>query len=201
MSESSKQPLHVPPFPPLKWDDYFWTGRVVLSSWRGFQSRLGAYALKSSSQESDGTARLSVRPPGGVAERPPSREQENALMYLFEHDEAICNAVVAAIFEEYPAILQKLLGAGFLAESEMPDLERPEQLKSHIGLSAVHVLQVAKSDLAYVGFELGCTWDEEHGLGVMMHQGRIVELPYMGVGKVNGADLASEDWMAEADAQ
>jgi hypothetical protein len=201
MCESSKQPQHVPPFPPLKWLGNFWTGRVVLSSWRGFQSRLGPYASKSPTTESDGTVRLSVETPEGVAERPPSHEQANAMRYLLEHEEVICNAVVAAIFEEYPAIRRRLLDAGLIDEYEMPDLERLEQLKSHIGLSAVHVLRVVKGDSAYVGFELGCTWDEEHGLGVMMHQGRIVELPDMGIGKVNGAELASEDWMAEADVQ
>jgi hypothetical protein len=172
----------------------------VLTSWRGFQSRLGAYAARSSAKESDGTARLSVTPPTGVAEQPPSAEQANALRYLLEHEIAVRDAVVAAVFEEYPRIRERLLGDGFVEESELPALEGPEQLKSHIGLSTIHVLRVVKDGAAYVGFEFGCTWDDEHGLGVMTHQGRLVELPHMGIGKVNGADLASEDWVAEEDA-
>src|SRR6516165_4206178 len=75
MAESSKPALNVAPFPPLRWDDYFWTGRVGLSSWRGFQCRLGAYGAKSSTEASDGKACLSVAPPEGVAERPPAAEQ------------------------------------------------------------------------------------------------------------------------------
>jgi hypothetical protein len=201
MAESSKPALNVAPFPPLRWDDYFWTGRVGLSSWRGFQCRLGAYGAKSSTEASDGKACLSVAPPEGVAERPPAAEQGNAFRYLLEHQEALRDALVAAIFEEYPVIREHLLGDGFVDESEMPALERSEQLKSHIGLSTVHVLGVVKNNAAYVGFEFGCTWDDEHGLGIMTHQGRIVELPHMGIGKVSGADLASEDWMAEEDAQ
>jgi hypothetical protein len=113
----------------------------------------------------------------------------------------IRDAIVAAIFEGYPARREDLLGQGFVDEAEMPALERPEQLKSFIGLSTVHVLRVALDDAAYVGFELGCTWDEEHGLGVMTHLGRIVAFPQMGIGKVNGADFASEDWVAEEDAR
>src|SRR5437879_4717456 len=104
MAESSKPPLSMPPFPPLRWDGYFWTGQVVLSSWRGFQSRLGAYAAKSSTKESDGAVGLSVPPPAGVAERPPLAEQTNAFRYLLEHEEAIGDALLAAIFEEYPGI-------------------------------------------------------------------------------------------------
>jgi hypothetical protein len=173
----------------------------VLRSWRGFQSRLGAYGASNSTQESDGTARLSVPPPAGVAERPPAAEQANAVRYLLAHEEAIRDALLGAIFEEYPVIRERLLGQGFVDASDMPALQRPDQLKSHIGLATVHVLPVVKKDAAYIGFEFGCTWDDEHGLGVMTHQGRIVDLPRMGIGKVNGGDLASEEWMAEEDAR
>lgn len=200
MAESPKPALHMPPFPPLKWNGYFWRGRIVLGSWQGFQCRLGAYASQSSANESDGTARLSVEAPGGVAERPPSPEQANALRYLLEHEDTIRDTVVAAIFEEYPRIRKRLVDS-FFDESELPVLEQPEQLKAHLGLSTVHVLRVVHSGAAYVGLEFGCTWDEEHGLGVMLHQGRPVHIPHMGIGKVNQADLASEDWMAEEDAR
>jgi hypothetical protein len=121
------------------------------------------------------------------------------LRYLLENDEAVRDRLLAAIFEEYPRLREKLLRDEFCDESEMPVLNRPEQLKAYLGLSTVHVLQVVKEDAAYVGFEFGCTWDEEHGLGIMTHQGRIVEYPDMGIGKVSGGDLASEDWLAEAD--
>ena len=47
---------------------------------------------------------------------------------------------------------------------------------SLIGVGIVHVLAEAKAGHAYVGFEMGCTWDEEHGLGVLTHIGRVVEL-------------------------
>ena len=46
---------------------------------------------------------------------------------------------------------------------------------------------------AYVGYEFGCAWEEEHGLGLMMHQGRIVAM--------GGADTAILEWIAEKDAQ
>jgi hypothetical protein len=142
-----------------------------------------------------------VAAPGGVAERPPAAQQVSAFQYLVEHGDAIRDALVTAIFEEYPVIRERLLAQDFVEESEMPALQGPEELKAHIGLSTVHVLRVVKNGAAYVGFEFGCTWDEEHGLGVMMHQDRILEFPDMGIGRVNGADLASEDWMAEADAE
>jgi hypothetical protein len=201
VAENPRPPLNMPPFPPLRWDGYFWSGRLTLPSWRGFQARLGAYAARSSAKESDGTARLSVATPAGVAEQPPSAEQASALRYLLEHEEAIRDALMAAVFDEFPPMRERALRDGLVAESDLPALDRPEELKSHIGLSTVHILRVVKDGAAYVGFECGCTWDEEHGLGAMTHKGRIVELPHMGIGKVSGADLASEEWMAEEDAR
>ena len=35
---------------------------------------------------------------------------------------------------------------------------------------------IAKDGFAYIGLELGCTWDEEHGAGVLLHCGRIVDI-------------------------
>jgi len=60
-----------------------------------------------------------------------------------------------------------------------------------MGLVAIHVLGVAKGGVAYVGLELGCDWDEEHGAGLMLHKARIV--------KVGGADTSFLEWIAERD--
>lgn len=45
--------------------------------------------------------------------------------------------------------------------------------------------------MAYVGFSFWCTWDDEHGLGVMTHKNRVV--------KIGGVDTALLNWIAESD--
>ncbi|HLI65970.1 MAG TPA: hypothetical protein VKU90_06365, partial [Caulobacteraceae bacterium] len=75
----------------------------------------------------------------------------------------------------------------------MPDLAGPDDLRRLIGLYAVDVHQVRNGAAPYLGFEFGCTWDDEHGLGVLMHGTRIVE--------VGGADTAFLLWIAERDAR
>jgi hypothetical protein len=201
MAKSSKRQQSVSPLPPLQWNGHFWVGRIQLRSWQGFQSRLGPYGSESSPTASDGTAELNVATPGSSAEQPPSAEQANSFRYLLENEAAIRDTLVAAIWEEYWSVREKRLARGEVLPSDMPALASSEQLKSQIGLSIVHILPVAKDNAAYVGFEFGCTWEEEHGLGVMTHQGRIVELTDKGIAKVNQADLASEEWVAEEDAQ
>lgn len=75
----------------------------------------------------------------------------------------------------------------------MPDIRTADDLHSLIGLSSVNVHQVQKDGIPYTGFEFSCTWDEEHGLGVLMHGTRTVQ--------IGGADTAILLWIAEEDAQ
>ncbi len=75
----------------------------------------------------------------------------------------------------------------------MPEVQSPEQFRELIGLSTVHILAVAKRGFAYVGFEFGCLWDDEHGFGVLTHKNYVVD--------IGGADTAFLGWNAEADAK
>src|ERR1700733_3035369 len=75
----------------------------------------------------------------------------------------------------------------------MPDVSRTEEFRQLIGLHNVHFVPLLKEGLPYVGYEFGCTWDGEHGLGVLMHGSRVVE--------VGDADTAFTLWIAERDAR
>ncbi len=189
----AKQTLNLPPFPPLQWDDYFWTGEIVLPSWAGFQSRRGAYGSVSSRNESDGSAQLHIMPQKERARTPPLPEQERAFRLLLEKERVVADSVLRAIFQTYPGLRDNYGYEDEEAAELMPDIERPGQLRPLIGLSDVHILNVAKGGIAYIGFEFGCTWDEEHGLGVMTHQERVVE--------VGGADTSFLEWIAEQDVE
>ena len=73
----------------------------------------------------------------------------------------------------------------------MPDIDSADDLRALIGLSSVNIHQVQKDGIPYAGFEFGCSWDREHGLGVLMHGTRTVE--------IGGADTAILLWIAERD--
>jgi hypothetical protein len=74
----------------------------------------------------------------------------------------------------------------------MPELRDASEFRDLIGLNSmtVHVLQAG--GVPYVGLELGCTWDDEHGLGCLLHGTRIVA--------IGGVDSAILLWIAERDA-
>lgn len=171
-----------PPFPRLQWDDGDWEAEVVLPEWSGFQTRRGWYCGVSSPDPSDGSARLRViRPPG---ESPtPSAEQAAAYQHLLDHGSSVRDAILTAVFAEYPTFREEYLDC-FDEEDEdfadiaagVPELKRADELRSLMGLGNLFILDVSRDGLAYVGFEFGCEWESEHGLGVMTHGTRVIDI-------------------------
>ena len=184
--------LDIPPFPLLKWDDYYWVGSIFLPAWAGFQARLGSYGAESSTIGSDGSAYLNVITPEDK-QVSPSSQQAAAYQHLIEQQEAIRDAILQIIFTNYHQWQEEYSYKDEDIEEFMPNIERIDQLKPLMGLSTARIFSISKNDLAYVGFEFGCTWDDEHGLGVMTHGNRVVE--------VGGADTAILEWIAEKDAK
>lgn len=190
MSDSTDDHLTADPFPPLKWDKYCWTGSIILISWSGFQSRLGPHGTVSSALSSDGSVQLNVATTDDK-QAAPSPEQAEAVRHLLAHESTVRDAVLAAILRDYSGMRESYGYDDDEAEELMPEVSEEGQFRDLLGLSNVHVLTVANEGTAYIGFEFGCTWDTEHGLGVMTHRGRVVD--------VGGADTSFLDWIAERD--
>jgi hypothetical protein len=195
MGKQKKPRRAVEPFPPLEWDGFFWASTILLEAWEGLQCRLGAYGARSAKKPSDGTTRLTVASPNKDNRTPPSSEQAAAYRYLIAQQNAIRDSILGAVFDEYPDYRAAYYEDYDLDESDdtLPVLDRPEQLRDLIGLSYVHIHSVAREAITYVGYEFGCAWEEEHGLGAMMHRDRVV--------KVGGADVSILAWIAERDAK
>ena len=168
--------------PPLTLENYWWVAQAELESWVNFCAR--------------GLAAPSVEvrfAPEGRGVEPLTQAELTLLEWFFAHEEAASTAVQHAILAAYPEIQ-----AGFGFEGEdgqelLPDISTTEGLRSLISLQSVNVHQVSHNGVPYLGFELSCTWDQEHGLGVLMHGTRVVE--------VGGADTAVLLWLAERDAK
>jgi hypothetical protein len=68
-----------------------------------------------------------------------------------------------------------------------------EPLKKRIDLRGLKFHDAVKGKEPYIGYEFGCEWEQEHGVGVMMHGTRVVEM--------GGADVAILEWIADRDAR
>ena len=159
-------------------DDY--EGVLTLPSWTGFQSRQGCYASKDKLGESDGA--IKIRIIDGV--KTTTTQQVNAIKFLIDNSDKIRNSILDTFIKELPNLRE-------IYEDLIPKIEHVEDLKNVIGLSLLHIMPSDKDDYAYIGFEFGCNWDEEHGVGVMTHKDRVIAF--------GGADTSFDSWVTYED--
>ncbi len=156
--------LNLPPFPSLDWSDYdCWVGEIDLDIGRD--------------------ADLNVTPYNPDDTRLPSDSQAAALKFNLEHGESITEAVLMATRKYYDEVRPRYIEfLGGDVNDLMPLISCDADLHKLIDLVHVHVHPWTKSGIAYVGLQFRCRWDQEHGLGLMMHRNRVVE--------IGGADVS-----------
>lgn len=162
---------------------------VHLDAWSGFQSRQGPYNAVDKNEATDGTVEVMV---GEYVSSPEflslTDEHVNAYGFTVADQHQVKENILNALMPYYRQV-QEDYG---LDEDGSSPVTAIEQFKDLVGLSRIHLLDVSKDGYAYVGYEFGCTWDEEHGLGVMTHKDRVIE--------IDSADIAFNTWTAQEDA-
>lgn len=157
MSADSEKLDHSP-FPLLTWGDCdWWEGEVL---WPDGE-----------------TVCVSVTPHDAEKSRMPSQAQSLAYAYQMDSNKQVMVSVLAALRPYYDKMrprYREFLGGEF--EGSMPAVTNAEDLRGLIFMQHVHVHPWTKDGKTYVGLQFGCTWDKEHGLGVMMHQDRVVDI-------------------------
>ena len=104
------------------------------------------------------------------------------LSFLDNRDE-ICNRVADAIYDFYRASWGEMRGVAkpeaekvYYDEVLIPELSDRDGLKNVIMLNGVTVIDFPEDDVAVIGFRFECTWDIEHGLGVLVRGGKVVKI-------------------------
>lgn len=176
----------------LSWDDDSWAGTMPRGVWAGADVRYVADDRRRRPARVRSTLAVSVRP---VRERPPSPPQPAqlaAIAYHRDHDAAIMATVLTAILAYYAGERGSWVA---VLGRELAHLARPVRstrgLRSLVRLTRLHVMTHARDDLAYVGLEFACSWDDEHGLGVMTHGNRVLA--------IGDASTAWDEWRCRDD--
>lgn len=118
---------------------------------------------------------------------------ELRLVSWFEQNEPIFSAAVKAAIINWCSLESAERAAKFDFGEYFPVVIDDDELRENIGLYAINVHQVDADGVPLVGYEFGCEWEQEHGLGVLMHGTRVVD--------VGSADTAFLLWIAEEDAK
>lgn len=194
MAQPKLVTLELPPFPTLTRGEFHWEGVAKLPAWAGFQSRRGAYASRGS-KKGDGSVRISVAVED-IALHTPTPEQMAAFQYVLDQQQAIRDVTLSTVYRSYSSHREEYADDYDIddpreLERVLPTLSAASELNRVIGLSTIHVSPVNLAGMAYIGLEFGCNWEEEHGLGVLLHKRRMVT--------VGHADVCFLEWIAERD--
>lgn len=147
----------------LKWDSDCWTG--------------GEVDLVS------GCAGLTIFPPEDLPSLMPTEAQRATMAYHLEHGDVIQSAVLAALWPHYKSLRPRYASfLGHEADKLMPAVHAPSDLLALVDLRQVYLHPWTKEGASFVGFLFGCTWDQEHGLGVILAGDRVIE--------IGGADIS-----------
>lgn len=188
--------IEFPPFPPLTlsvWNDEGGElrGTGLFPHWATLQSDAPPNRCEDSG---DGSFDVTVNTPAGAHDRP-AVEQIAAFQHLCENASPIFNDILRSVFDEYDWV-QDEFAECFTPEDAAifaPKLSAPIELLPLLSFGTMYVHRVFADGLAYIGIALGCTWDQEHGLGILIHGSKIVS--------VGGWDTSFMEWIPESDAQ
>jgi len=166
--------LKLPPFPPLKREMHEWAGKDVIPAWAGTQERHGAYTSRSSAKPSKGSIVLNIPrlDEDDANPMPPAPEQVAAYAYFKKNQAEVTEAIMAALLKDYTKTRRQWLKHD--PDLELPEIKTTSEMRKNVGLGTLHMFDIAKKGIAYFGLELGCTWDDEHGAGVVLHKSRVV---------------------------
>lgn len=200
-TETQKLRVRQSPFPTLVQDQVDanthsgWTGIIHLADWINFASyeevSLDGWA-PSRGRLGNGDLRLHVHRPT-VDAVAPSVEQATALKQLLRSAGLIRDEVLNGIYRQYGQWREgfydtkvsndggKTWTTGWGLPDQfppraMPKISNPDELRRLIRPIGVHILTTPHHGTPCVGFGFNCRWDDEHGLGVLTHNGRVVKV-------------------------
>jgi hypothetical protein len=181
--------IEMPPFPSLVWGGFQWEGIVHLQAWHGFIPFQEVCPWVSHGILPDGDLHLHVCVSSADHGTPahPTREQVISFQHLLDHQALLRDAALQAVFADYPRLRECY--RDFVDEQAMPEITEPRALMRLIRPSSVHIMAHPKDGFPRVGFGFACSWDEEHGLGVLTHHGVVI--------RTGGADEAFSEYFPE----
>lgn len=120
-----------------------------------------------------------------------SKKHKKGLQYVIDNQEIILTAILSELNKQYSQLQEKYDYSIEEKEDYMPDVTNISEFADLLSPIAIHILSVNKDGMPYIGYEFSCSWDEEHGVGFMMFQDRVVEM--------GGADCSFLSWIARKD--
>ncbi len=111
--------------------------------------------------------------------------------YILHNQRELLENILISLLSEYPNLQHEYGYDDNNIDEYMPNVNNIYDFSKLMRPNRIYILDIEKNSYSYIGFSFLCSWDDEHGCGVMMHKNRVV--------KIGGADVAFLTWIAEED--
>ena len=155
--------------------DFFWVAKTKLPFWAGFQGGTAPADSAEPPAPSNGSVDI-VFAPEDRDTSPMTTAELQLVRWFLDNQDEVSQIVLEAILSVYPDLQQSYGYEDQDKQTYMPDISEPDQLRNLISLHDVHIHQIQRDDMPYIGFEMNCSWDPDHGLGVLMNGTQPVQL-------------------------
>ena len=149
-------------------------GWIDLHAWTGYYLYDDSYKLKKDKVVTNGSIRLSFDSTGDLAQ-----EQVDCYYYLVEHEETIKRSILQALKQAFPRLLSTEYESWDHDDGSLPrlaDLTPAFDFKNHIGPETISIGEIDKDGMAYVTWYFRAAWDPEHGMQVITHKDRVIDI-------------------------
>lgn len=120
--------------------------------------------------EGDGHVAVAVDDEAGNG---PGDPQRAAFRFLSSHQDQVAANILAGLvygMKHYSSFV----GSPFQPAAERLGLVSVNGVRELVEVYEMHFLEQAKDNESYVTAEFSCCWDEEHGISLLIHHGRVV---------------------------
>ena len=145
--------------------------RIVLEAWDGY-----LYKHRENGKEiTDGKVRLNFDCYRGNNPED-CRAEINAYQDLLKNQSEIRDSIIRTLIEKF-GWLRETYDWDCEDEPDVPNIPPVDfDFKPFIGPLTVSFVDESKNDIAYLEWHFQCAWDPEHGLAVITHQDRVIDL-------------------------
>ena len=143
--------------------------RIVLEAWDGYLYK----HWENGKEITDGKVRLNFDCYRGNNPED-CRAEINAYNHLLKNQSEIRDSIIRSLIEKFEWLKETY---DWDQDDEVtPDVKADFDFKPFIGLLSVSFHEESKNDIAYLEWHFQCEWDPEHGLAVITHQDRVIDL-------------------------
>ena len=153
-----------------------WRGKVNLNSWNKFFGDNLVIELNIGGDKK--VNNLEIR-------------HKEAYEYILYNQSELLENILLSLLSEYSNMQDEYGYDDDEIDKYMPSVNSIRDFSKLMLPTRIYILDIEKDNLAYIGFSFSCSWDDEHGYGVMMHKNRVV--------KMGGEEIAFLSWVAKED--